>query len=194
MDEFLREIKEYSKDDLQLILTDQRDLYTSEELEIIQQELNARGGASTDFSVEEAVQATLEDQFAQNIREEERKRQLEELAKLEQQRKVYQARIRRLKNNGYDGYWEYRVISLSDTHDGSIDPQRICDLLNELGLDGWRLKCAYSNELGHNSSSGGMGGFSTGTNSTVDQNILILERFVRIDGQDSPAGMTESIS
>ena len=38
---------------------------------------------------------------------------------------------------------------------------------------------AYANELGHNSTSGGFGGFSIGANSTVDQHILILERFVR---------------
>lgn len=53
-------------------------------------------------------------------------------------------------------------------------------VLNELGLDGWHLVTAYSNELGKNALSGGIGGVMTGVNSTIDENILIFERFVKI--------------
>lgn len=61
------------------------------------------------------------------------------------------------------------------------DASKITSLLNEYALDGWRLVSAYVNELGHNSSSSGIGEFSTGSNSTIDQHILILERFVKIN-------------
>lgn len=72
-------------------------------------------------------------------------------------------------------------MSLADDNGGALPVSRITGLLNEYALDGWRLVSAYANELGHNSSSSGIGGFSVGSNSTVDQHILILERFVKID-------------
>ena len=179
MDDFRKEVKEYSKDDLQLILADQRDLYSAEEIEIIQEELNSRGGASTDFSVESVVQATLQDQLETDVKNQEEKERQERLALIEYQRKKKQERIQNLQRQGYDGYWEYQVLSLVDDNQGAITPQKIRDKLNELALDGWRLKCSYANELGSNSSSSGIGGFSTGTNSTIDQNIFILERFIK---------------
>ena len=83
-----------------------------------------------------------------------------------------------LKENGHQGFYEYKVISLCDDNGGSIDVHELAELLNKLGREGWHLKCAYTNELGHNSNSGGIGGFSTGTNATIDQNVLILERFM----------------
>lgn len=52
--------------------------------------------------------------------------------------------------------------------------------LNELGIDGWHLVTAYSNELGKNALSGGAGGVLLGVNSTIDENILIFERFVKL--------------
>ena len=60
-----------------------------------------------------------------------------------------------------------------------IDTNELMLNLNSLGIEGWHLVSAYSNEIGHTSSSSGFGGFSTGTNATIDQNILIFERFVR---------------
>ena len=111
-------------------------------------------------------------------KQEERKRKLYE-EEQERKRKDQEDRDAFLKENGHEGYYEYKVISLSDNHSGSLDVDALSDFLNSLGRDGWHLKCAYANELGHNSTSGGVGGFSTGTNSTVDQNILILERFIK---------------
>ena len=84
-----------------------------------------------------------------------------------------------LKENGHEGYYEYKVISLSDNQYGERNVGELSSMLNSLGRDGWHLKCAYSNEMGHNSTSGGIGGFSTGTNATIDQNILIFERFIK---------------
>lgn len=89
--------------------------------------------------------------------------------------------IKSLLDNGHDGYWEYKVLSLNDSRYGGIHPSEIAEQLNELGLQGWRLKCAFTNESGKNASSVSFGGISTGTNSTVDQNIFIFERFVKIN-------------
>lgn len=66
-----------------------------------------------------------------------------------------------------------------DDDGGGLTTVQVTRLLNDYALDGWKLVSAYANELGHNSTSGGFGGFSIGANSTVDQHILILERFVR---------------
>ena len=52
-------------------------------------------------------------------------------------------------------------------------------MLNAYALFGWRLVSAYSNEIGKDTTSGGILGFTAGTNSTIDQHILILERFIR---------------
>ena len=91
----------------------------------------------------------------------------------------YAVEIEKLKNNGAEGYYEYKVISLVDEDGGYIDIKQLTTNLNALGVEGWHLVSAYSNEIGHTSSSSGYGGYSTGTNATVDQNILIFERFVR---------------
>ena len=90
-------------------------------------------------------------------------------------------KIENLSNMGYEGYYEYKVVSLNDDNAGGINSSTVERNLNMLGLDGWRLRCAYTNEVGRNSTSGGLGGFSAGTNSTIDQNILIFERFVKIN-------------
>ena len=87
--------------------------------------------------------------------------------------------IEKLKKDGADGYYEYKVISLVDKDGGYIDANELMLNLNSLGIEGWHLVSAYSNEIGHTSSSSGFGGYSTGTNATIDQNILIFERFVR---------------
>ena len=123
------------------------------------------------------------------FREEEKKREIEiqkrnieiERKNRERIQQEYNHKIDNLNKMGLEGYYEYKVVSLNDDNAGGIYSSTIENTLNELGLDGWHLRCAYTNELGKNSNSGGIGGFSTGTNSTIDQNILIFERFVRIN-------------
>ena len=112
------------------------------------------------------------EEIYKKIREEEERRE-----KIQQE---FQAKMDNLIEMGLDGYYEYKVISLSDDNSGGINSSTIQNNLNNLGLDGWHLRCAYTNELGKNSNSSGYGGFSTSTNATIDQNILIFERFVRI--------------
>lgn len=106
-----------------------------------------------------------------------------EREKVQQQHKT---KMENLINMGLDGYYEYKVLSLLDEsgfsrkNSGRIDILTMTKALNELGLEGWHLVAAYSNELGKNTLSGGAGGAMFGVNSTVDENILIFERFVKI--------------
>jgi len=98
----------------------------------------------------------------------------------------HRVQLDRLKSQGIDGYYEYKVVSFSDISglfskdSGRVNTIAMTEALNLLGMDGWHLVTAYSNELGKNAFSGGVGSAILGVNSTVDENILIFERFVRI--------------
>lgn len=116
-------------------------------------------------------------QEAEKERQEaETKRLAEEQARQKAEQEKYKARINHLKSLGRDGYYEYKVISLVDKK-GAVDTERLMNELNDLGLDGWRLQCAYTNEMGKDSLQ--FAGF--GINATADQNILIFERFVKFE-------------
>lgn len=121
----------------------------------------------------------------EELRREEERRQEKEEKRRQEEKMADLARLEQeatdafLKENGHEGYYEYRVLSLVDDNSGAIDINTIYKQLNDLGRQGWRLRCAFTNEIGKNSSSAGVGGFSSGTNATVDQNVLILERFIR---------------
>lgn len=90
-----------------------------------------------------------------------------------------------LRQMGAEGYYQYKVISLMDigglfkSNSGRVNTDAMTQTLNQLGMEGWHLVTAYSNELGKNAMSGGAGGVLLGVNSTVDENILIFERFVK---------------
>ncbi len=113
------------------------------------------------------------------------RQQEEELAR-KQKEEQYHLRIDRLKSKNIDGYYEYKVISMLDvgglftSNSGRVNTEAMTQTLNELGIDGWHLVTAYSNELGKNALSGGASGIMLGVNSTVDENILIFERFVKL--------------
>lgn len=130
-------------------------------------------------------QEELRKQHEERVKQERMRLEAEENArkKIEEQHRI---RLERLRSQNFDGYYEYKVISLSDTsgifkkNSGRVDTVSMTQALNDLGLDGWHLVSAYSNELGKNALSGGFGGVMTGVNSTIDENILIFERFVKI--------------
>ena len=69
---------------------------------------------------------------------------------------------------------EYKVLSLRDQVGGCVDPAIMQQQLNALAADGWRVVAAYSNDIGTNAVS--IGGI--GINSSVGQNILLLERII----------------
>ena len=116
----------------------------------------------------------------------ERQRIETEKREREQLQQRQKEKIQNLTDMGYEGYYEYKVVSLCDEgglfnkNSGKINVVAMSEKLNSLGLEGWRLVTAYSNELGKNALSGGAGGALFGVNSTVDENILIFERFVKV--------------
>lgn len=124
-----------------------------------------------------------EKQFNLDIQEQTSQQQ-ELYQKLTEER--YRLCIDELKSKNIDGYYEYKAISLQDigglfkSNSGRVNIEAMTQALNYLGLDGWHLVTVYSNELGKNALSGGVGGALLGVNSTVDENILIFERFVKI--------------
>lgn len=143
------------------------------------------------------VNKELAEQIEKEKRENEARRVQRELMAVEA--KIQQANCERqefenensvaiasLKKMGAEGYYQYKVISLLDvgglfkSNSGRVNTEAMTKTLNELGIDGWHLVTAYSNELGKNALSGGAGGVLLGVNSTVDENILIFERFVKI--------------
>lgn len=138
--------------------------------------------------LQEEQQRLLEEQLElqKEYEKQEKIRQEKERQERKQREEQYSLRLDNLRKQSFNGYYEYKVISLSDVsglfkkNSGQVDIDAMTQTLNDLGLDGWHLVTAYSNELGKNALSGGVGGALLGVNSTVDENILIFERFVKI--------------
>ena len=80
-----------------------------------------------------------------------------------------------LKNARY----EYILESVQDNSSGSANTYQIQSLLTRYAQGGWRLHSVFRNELGRNSRQIGVGGFSGGTNATIEQTILIFERCIK---------------
>ena len=172
MENFKKEVKDLLTSDILLILEDQVDLYSEEELKILRDELASRPENALELEQEEDDRrAEIEAEAAQRAAREQQ---------IQRQKQILENKINSLRSKGYEGYYEYTTLSLIDNDGGELTPYQVTQLLNDYALDGWKLATAYTNELGHNSTSGGFGGISSGTNSTIDQHILILERFVRI--------------
>jgi len=140
---------------------------------------------SLEYSLDEELAKELAEQ-KQRIEEEEKLRIAAEEEARKKREEEYRFKIDKLKEQGAKGYYEYKVVSLLDnaglfrSNSGRIDVQAMSEILNNLGIEGWHLVTAYSNEAGKNALSGGAGGAIVGVNSTVDENILIFERFVAI--------------
>ena len=177
MEQFRNEVKKIATEELILIVEDLVDLYTPEEMEILKAELDGRPDKNIgeDFGDLIHTQATG-DALDLNAINAEKERRLRE----EQERILREEKIQNLRKNGYQGYYEYTTLSLIDDKGGGMSAADVSQKLNEYALEGWRLVVGYTNELGHNSSSSGFGGVSSGTNATIDQHILILERFIKL--------------
>lgn len=131
-------------------------------------------------------------------KEEEKRRLMQRKDKEEKQRiayedyehqrrkSIYRIRLEKLKEKGVPGYYEYKVISLFDGNKderksyGQINSRELEKTLNDLGADGWRLVTAYANEIGKTMYSLGIAGVSSGTNATIDEHILIFERYISL--------------
>ena len=76
-------------------------------------------------------------------------------------------------------FYEYAVETIFDNRDGSANVNSLKAVLDRYAMEGWRLHSIISNELGKNSSSFGVGGISSGSNATIDQQVLIFERCIK---------------
>lgn len=191
MEDFKKEVHSMATSDIMLILEDQLDLYSEEEIEVLKAELSSRPSDALEIEAKEnekIQEMLLEREYQREYDEQEQRRLQNEEQQRKEREKQYQTRLSKLKETGSEGYYEYKVISMLDEsglfrkNSGKVDTIAMTQTLNELGLDGWHLVTAYSNELGKNALSGGAGGAIFGVNSTVDENILIFERFVKIRG------------
>lgn len=79
----------------------------------------------------------------------------------------------------FNAVYEYAVESIQDNSDGSANTALISAIISNYASRGWRLHKTMVNEIGRTSQSSGVGGFSTGTNATIEQTILIFERCVK---------------
>ena len=180
MDELLKfenEVKEMETADIILILQDQLDLYSEEEINILKAELSNRSTNDSDIRAsKERIAREYENNYDRYLEEqllEEQELQKKEIEKLNA---IKISKINPLIQNGYDSYYEYKYLSAVDKKDGTFDINIIIARINELALEGWRLKTTLVNELGKSSLQIGFGGASSGANATIEQTIFILER------------------
>lgn len=95
-----------------------------------------------------------------------------------QRKKEIEAKNQRLKFIQQLPLYEYATEVIQDTSSGVIDVEELNSILERYSKDGWRLHTAVPNEIGKNSYAASIGGFSTGTNTTIGQTILIFERLI----------------
>ncbi|MCD8322374.1 MAG: hypothetical protein LUC89_05760 [Oscillospiraceae bacterium] len=88
-----------------------------------------------------------------------------------------------LRASGADGYYEYKAVSLAESKGSWTQSSKMVDVgamtkyLNEFGLDGWKLVCAYSNEIDRDALHVG---FGIEAGSVHTETILIFERYVKL--------------
>lgn len=74
--------------------------------------------------------------------------------------------------------YEYDVVTVHDSH-GRTDTNNLKKILIRYSVQGWRLKTAFTNEIGSNMVGGAIVGVGVGSNSTSDEVVLIFERKIR---------------
>ena len=111
-------------------------------------------------------------QEEQRIRDEENRKKQEEAAKRETEE------LERKLQEINDTY-KYVVETFRDNDDGSSNIDLIRLFIASYSLKGWRLHTIYTNEIGKVSSMSGVGGITSGTNATINETIIVMERLFR---------------
>lgn len=90
--------------------------------------------------------------------------------------KEKEAKEREIKRVNYaksfNEFYEYDVVTIINEDHGTIDKEKMMEILSEHAKNGWKLHTMYSNELGKNAIA--LLGF--GVNSTACEDVLIFER------------------
>lgn len=90
------------------------------------------------------------------------------------------------RNNHYDldtiiegnDLYEYDVVTVTDRN-GRTNISNLKKALIRYSVQGWRLKSAFTNEIGTNMIGTAIVGVGVGSNSTSDEVVLIFERKIR---------------
>ncbi len=72
----------------------------------------------------------------------------------------------------FNEFYEYDVVTIINENHGTIDKQKMMNILSEHARNGWKLHTIYSNELGKNA----LAILGFGVNSTACEDVLIFER------------------
>ena len=81
-----------------------------------------------------------------------------------------------LKNERRGRKFEYAVETVRDRDNGGADETALNDVLSMYGEKGWKLKFCFTDEVGVESHSATVAGYTTGTNATINERVLIFER------------------
>ena len=81
-----------------------------------------------------------------------------------------------LKNERRGRKFEYAVETVRDRDNGGADETALNDVLSMYGEKGWKLKFCFTDEVGVESHSATVAGYTTGTNATINEIVLIFER------------------
>nr|MDE5583947.1 hypothetical protein [Ruminococcus sp.] len=73
-------------------------------------------------------------------------------------------------------FMDYAVEIVSDNWRGGTDCKKLSHVLEKRSRMGWKLINTFTNELGVNATSITIGNHTAGTNSTIDQIVMIFER------------------
>lgn len=71
---------------------------------------------------------------------------------------------------------QYKIEIIRDNFTGSVDIYSLSEIINTYSNKGWTLAHIFSNELGKEGASIGIGGVVGGTNATIDEIVLIFEK------------------
>ena len=74
--------------------------------------------------------------------------------------------------------YEYDVVTVTDRN-GRTNISNLKKTLMRYSVQGWRLKTAFTNEIGTNMIGTAIVGVGVGSNSTSDEVVLIFERKIR---------------
>ena len=181
---FRDEVRNMETADIMLILEDQLDLYSEEEIKVLKDELSARAPSKSEIEASKQRIATqYEDYFEDYLVEEQKQKELREFERerkeLQELHEMKASKIKELKKSGYDSYFEYMYLTaFDDSSRPSID--RMIEKMNMLALEGWRLKATFVNDLGRKTAQPGIGGALSVPSGPAEKTVFILEREIKI--------------
>lgn len=100
-------------------------------------------------------------------------RMQEEKMKLELQ--VMQEEKKQSFAKSFGEIYEYDVVTLINKNHGTVDKDKMMEILMEHSRKGWKLHTIYSNELGKNA----LSVLGLGINATACEDVMIFERRVK---------------